>query len=59
MTRNDLVFPYIIRMPTVTASRVNKLRPIFKGIYLLQMEWFDIEITSAGKFTHNLFNFSN
>lgn len=49
---NDLVFPYIIRMSTVTASRMDKLRPIFLGIYPLQVEWLEKEITAAGKLIH-------
>lgn len=57
-TGNDLVLPYIIRMPTVTASRVDKLRPIFQGIYPLQVEWLEKEITSAAKLIHNLFHWN-
>lgn len=47
-----MVFPYIIRMSTVTASRMDKLRPIFLGIYPLQVEWLEKEITAAGKLIH-------
>lgn len=55
---NDFVFPYIIRMPTVTASEVNKLIPIFRGIYPVKMEWFENKINSSSKVTHNLVHWS-
>lgn len=53
-----MVSPHTIRMSTVTASRVEKLRAIFQEIYPEQVEWLDKEITSAGKLIHNLFLFS-